>query len=422
MLQGSFVIHNALDVQSIAAYGQITGALQINAPGLSSISLPSLCSVGAEVDEQDAPDLVTLDLPALTSAGGISVNGAPLKTVHLEKLTTVANSLSLSIDGSLNLASLQSTGDFFISGKPSQIDAPKLTTVSQFSVSCNPPATCGSVSANALLSAQEFVLVGIVKVTAHNLTTVVALIVNTGGQVDLPALKNTTGTNPQWPFSFWFKGDSTTTFPALTSVAGDFLLVTAAPSMSFPKLTSLGGSVQIQGTGSGQSVSFPVLSSLDGNGASVSIDVPGAFSAPAVVTAKNGLKIRSVSNLDLSALQSVGPAGTATPCAMDSTGKPGWSPVFDLDASTIATLQLPALKSACLLFGDPAGNPVLCKSGNVSLSKIVAPNLTKGGVQFFNNPSLSKCRADALAAQIPSPVPYGLTGFEHCPLASGPCP
>lgn len=412
VLQGSFTIHNAIDAQTIANYAQITGALIIDTgPGFTSLSLPSLCSVGTDLQTGDAPDLAVVDLPSLTSVGAFSVSGAPVHTLNLGKLKQVTNVAYLETDGPLVLPVLESAGEVLIYSNPTQIDLPKLVSAGTgVVIFCD---TACTATTNALTSAQAITLLN-AKLTATKLTTLVDLFVNPGNaDADLPELNSVTG-------KFWFKGDpGPKTFPKLAVVGGDFTLVTAAPSVSFPALTSIGGEVQIQGTATAQVVSFPMLGSLDGKTNPASIDLPGGvLSASAVATAKRGLVVRNVSSLDLKALQSVGPVGTVAPC-----GSPAWSNMFDLDGSTISTLQLPALTSACMLFGKP---DTLCSSGNPSLSKIVAPNLTKGGVQFWNNPALPKCRADALAAQIPSPVPYGPYGgssvFEHCPLASGPCP
>jgi hypothetical protein len=168
------------------------------------------------------------------------------------------------------------------------------------------------------------------------------------------------------------------------------LNVTQGGAVNLPALKSVAGSLTIESDSSPQSI--PALTSVAGS-----------------------LKLINVSSLALSSLQSVGVPGSTTPC-----GTSPWSANFYLDASSIATLELPALTSACLLLGNP-GNP--CTSGNLLLTKITAPNLTQGGVQFFNDPMFPKCRADALAAQIPNPIPYqGSAVFEHCPLASGPCP
>src|SRR5262249_55121113 len=151
------------------------------------------------------------------------------------------------------------------------------------------------------------------------------------------------------------------------------------------------------GTGAGQSVSLPVLASFNGKTKATFIDVTGPVYAPAVTSATHGLTIRHVSSIDLSALQLVGPGGTVAPCGTDIYGNPGWVAIFDIDGSTTTALQLPALTSACMLFGSPGLDPMgNCTSGNLALSGITAPNVSKGGVQFFNNPSLPKCRADAL--------------------------
>jgi len=113
------------------------------------------------------------------------------------------------------------------------------------------------------------------------------------------------------------------------------------------------------------------------------------------------------------------------PCGRDGINRAHWMNVLDLDGLGVSLLQLPALTSACVQVGLAIQQ---CTSGNPSLVQIVAPNLTAGGVRFFHNPLFPRCRAEALAAQIPNPVQYpppfvdaGLDAI-HCPLASGPCP
>jgi hypothetical protein len=424
VLQGSFVIHNSLDVASIASFAQISGRLEIDAPGLTAISLPSLCSVGADLDAQNAQDLVTLDLPALRSVGGtFGVLNGPLQTVHLDELATVGD-FGITLAGALDLPSLDSVGDFAVWGTPSQVNVPNLTLANMFSIVCTSP--CGPVAADALASANQIVISG-ARLSAGSLTTAAALILNPGAaEVDAPALTTITG-------EFWLKSDPAETFPSLATVGGDFTLVTSAPSMSFPALVSIGGGftlatpapslgfpalvsiggdVQVAGTGTGQVFSFPALMALDGKLFGSSISLTGSFDAPLVATAKLGLKIENVSSLNLSGLQSVGLADPAHPCGQTTTG---WANPLELNGVTLTTVQLPALQSACLTLGQDGS----CGSGNLSLTSIAAPNLFLGGVEFYNNPSLPVCRADALAAQFANPV---VPPVQYCPLAAGPCP
>jgi hypothetical protein len=399
VLQGSFVIHNAIDVQTIAGYAQITGDLRIDAAGLTSVSLPTLCSVGAGLIEDNAPDLVSLDLPALTSAGALHVNGAPLQSINLSKLGTIGGDLILSTTGPISVPVLTSAGNINIWTAPTLVAAPRLISVGDFDVYCS--STCGPTSVDELRSATGQVVLNGTKVSASKLTTVLDLEIGVGTEIDLPALTSVSRT-------FRYVSNAAATFSELASVGGTFTVITMTPSLTFPSLTTIGNDVTIQGTGSGQSFSFPMLTTLNGNLTAPTIDLTGTFSAPRLATANNGLIIRKVSSLDLSGLQSVGGP---------TCGGPTWTTAFDLDQAAIAALQLPALTSGCLLFGGRA-----CVNGNPQLASIAAPNLHQGGVQFFNNPSLPKCRADALAAQIASPIPFNIAGFEHCPLASGPCP
>jgi hypothetical protein len=290
------------------------------------------------------------------------------------------------------------------------IDAPKLTRVGSMWVSA------GIMKADALLTAGGISLES-AHLTAARLTAVENwFYIQAASDVDVPALASVGG-------DFWYMIDVSKTFPALSSIGQRFRIETTAATLSFPALTSIGGDVSITDSAPGSSISLPVLQALNGIATPASIDVIGSFSAPAVIGANKGLVIRSVSSLDLSALQSVGDA--MAPCGHDGINRAHWMNVLDLAALRVSVLQLPALTSACVQVGLAIQQ---CISGNPSLVQIVAPNLTAGGVRFFDNPSFPKCRAEALAAQIPNPVQYpppfvdaGL-GAIHCPLASGPCP
>jgi hypothetical protein len=64
--QGDFTIVNGADVDTLAAYCELTGSLIVNAPGLTSVVLPDLTKVGGFLQVDDTDDLSTFSLPALT--------------------------------------------------------------------------------------------------------------------------------------------------------------------------------------------------------------------------------------------------------------------------------------------------------------------------------------------------------------------
>ena len=68
-LEGSYTINNILDMAALEPYPCITGSLYVYAPGLSSLDLPNLTSVGQDV-RISGTSLTNLDgLSALTSVG-----------------------------------------------------------------------------------------------------------------------------------------------------------------------------------------------------------------------------------------------------------------------------------------------------------------------------------------------------------------
>ncbi|WAS95711.1 hypothetical protein [Nannocystis punicea] len=71
VLQGSYSIENQLDVEALAAYKEITGALTIHAPGLASLAgLQCLQRVGGDLEIRETA-LTSLDgLDSLESVGG----------------------------------------------------------------------------------------------------------------------------------------------------------------------------------------------------------------------------------------------------------------------------------------------------------------------------------------------------------------
>jgi hypothetical protein len=380
VLEGSFVIHNTIDVMSVTPYARITGNLIISAPGLTTVSLPNLCAVdGVLSTDVTSMDLATLDLPALASTGSFAVLNTPLHTVHLDELRRVARDFNIESDDVLSLPAFESAAAIYI-WNSTHVDMPELTTVGDsvgpgnlnVALSSTNPTTDATAAANKLLSAGQVTVTG-TTLTAHALTTVSALFVNPASGVDVPALKSITG-------QMWYKsGLGSGAFAALSTIGGDVTIDSSASSMTFPVLSSIGGNATIQ--------------------------VNGSFSAPALVRVNGALSFQNVSSFDLTSLESV--------------GAPDWQTALRFDGLGTTSVHFPSLTSACMFIGSPSLN---CTGGNLAMLTIDAPQFTQGGVQFFNDPVLPMCRADALAAGIANPVPYSAPGFTHCPLAAGPCP
>ncbi|MDX2050807.1 MAG: hypothetical protein SFV15_00355 [Polyangiaceae bacterium] len=483
-LDGSFVIHNSLDVASIANIGTITGSLQIDAPGLSTISLPALCSAGA-IEELTAPDLTTLDLSGLKTVNGFAVTGAPLATIELGNLVH-AGDLSVSLTGPLDLPKLEtagaifpwgistltapklrSAGGVFVDSSVASAEAPVLEQVGDLNLQLNANS---SVAFPSLVTAGNMILkaptqsLGFPKLTS--VTQGIAIDASgTGQSFSFPLLTSTGGsfsvagaTSLSFPLlastggsfsvagvaslslpalatiggdaSIHAQGTSLFVFPQLVSVVGDLNLVPEGASMSFPKLKSVHRLGSIVGTGdSSQLISFGALETLTwwaeygigGDGGAIEVTLAGKFSAPALKHVAFGLFIGGVSDLDLSGLQSTGDQ------AGSLCGGYAWTSVLKLKDLQMSRVLLPSLQHSCLYVGDGFCS-ANAKGSNPTLQEIVAPQLISGGLLFFGNPAFPQCRIDALRAQMtggcalwPGSDPLN-PKVAQCPTASGPCP
>jgi hypothetical protein len=402
-VEGSFTIHNSVDVATLAGYSHITGSLTIDAAGLTSISLPGLCTVGYGIDEMNAYDLATVDLSGLTFASEITFNDAPA-TIKLDSLTTVGALTINNLQGDLVLPKLQSADGF----------------LNLVLGSVGPQAP--SVVAN-LLTAAAYVDLSNVDFSASALESIDTLFIREGTRIALPQLQSVASQ------LIGMNVDSDMEFPALSSVGtlGFSFNLTHGASLSLPALTSL-GDTSIGGSGSSSSVFMPVLKSL--NGHYLNIDVPGTFSAPALMDAQGGsMLITGVSKLDLSSLQSVGATDTLPDGSVECT-----TAGLRIYSTQLATVELPALTKGAIDLGYVVlGSQDSCSTdySNSLLTEVLAPKLVEGAISFAGDPLLPKCRADALIAQISSPCfrfgeyspqGIGLGGFEACPLAAGSCP
>ncbi len=331
-LDGSFVIHNSLDVASIANVGTITGSLQIDAAGLSTIALPTLCSVGT-LEELAAPNLTTLDLRGLKTVGNFQVAGAPLATIQLGNLVR-AGDLTVIVAGPVDLPELENAGVITLSGS-SSFTAPKLKTalglVINSGTSVDVPALTDVGALGLALSAAAVNFPALTRVSARldivgtgtgqsfsfpALTTFVDASIGIPGgsfsaalaktaadlyltglkSVLLPALETITGR-----LTIDLGDQASVSLPGLETITGGLSVGGTIPTLNLPKLTSVGLDINIQATGIGQSFSFPALGALG----TPLINIPaGSFSAALAKTA-GALNLTGLKNVSLPALETI---------------------------------------------------------------------------------------------------------------------
>jgi hypothetical protein len=241
VLQGSFAIQNTIDVASLTPYSEITGDLVLNAAGITSISLPNLCKVDGFV-HGTAANLITLDLPALTSVSGLGGNGGGLQVLNLDALTNLnAPSLAsapmgvaINVGPSATITLSSLTGsilDFYVN---EQLGNPQ----AHASLNAPMPMTCPAVmlalvdAVLGLTSAGQIDLAG-ANLSAPGLTTVQNLSITEGSSVNLPALVTVTS-------SMTLSSATFTTFALNVQQIGTFNVTgnTALTTIGLPALTS----------------------------------------------------------------------------------------------------------------------------------------------------------------------------------------
>jgi len=137
ILQGSYTIRNSLDADWLSSITSITGDLDVDAPGISSLSLPALTFVVGNLDIRGNNDMTSLDLTNLTTVGGylsISTNTA-LTSLDLTALMSVGGYLYIHLNyalTSLEITALTSVGgDLIIQNNAALtiLSLPALTSV-----------------------------------------------------------------------------------------------------------------------------------------------------------------------------------------------------------------------------------------------------------------------------------------------------
>lgn len=280
MRQGNFTIHDALDVMTLAAYATVEGDIYIDAPGLTDLSLPSLCSVGGtiELTGGGAPDVATIALPLLRTVGSLDLQTTQMsKTIStpqalhtlalssLETVTdhflisgsdayTVYNPMAPPIDVIVSLPHLTSVGTYLSLEEVAGVDAPLLSLCDELDlVDLGTYEKPGSVSIPTL-PATSMILSSYVGAFDMSALASADFFLNVGPdftKISFPSLV-TAG-------SITIKGLVDFSAPALTTISGE-LIIDSASALELPNLESTGVGLGVAGA-TLSTLSLPKLSS-----------------------------------------------------------------------------------------------------------------------------------------------------------------
>jgi hypothetical protein len=360
VLEGSFTIHNSLDVDFLSAFTGVSGDVYVDAPGLTTISLPGLTSIGGVlgVIGAGAPDLAALYMPSLASVGTIQLEAPLLATLSWPSLTSVgAILMGYAVNSDTHCPSVSAS-----------LELPALASVGTMNIWCEPGEVTPSVHAPALQLAQSIDLVARPtnpppSIDLRSLTTAGSVQVNDVSAytaIDLSSLQGVT--------SYLFFGNdgspAVLELPALTSVGIELDLWVPGADVHAPRLASVAA---FRSDG---------FASFDAPLANVDGDFEFFDSSNAVISFPDLVSIGG--NLAFGTVNMA--------CNCNNTGGTN---------SALVTLDFPALAS---VGSHNEGSVVLC-----------------------SNPLLPQCRANALVAQLTQAGWTG-TASHACQLASGPCP
>lgn len=357
VLQGSFTVTNAIDVQTLAGYCGLTGDLTIIAPGLSDVTLATIVFIGGTL--QLSSNLSSLNLPVLSSAGNLDLNDTSitLGSFSIPALTTVAGSMNISIP---TLTS---------------VSAPALTSVGDVSVGPLP-----------------------------NLTSIDFPVLATGGVgvTGLPIAATFPSLTSDGDGGLLVDTNSAVSFPALVTAGGLEVDYGAATTVAIPQLVT-GGRILLVGGASNATASFSAPSMTS---AAVDVELTAgeiSLDLHALQTATIWIWKTTVASLDLSSLTTlVTPAGSAacTNATMQWPPLFGCSFLYSQNHSTV-TPQFPKLTSAESIWIDgdtgitqPIAFPVLTSIGSLlqvnTVPAMSAPAMTSvnGEVSLGDNVSI----------------------------------
>ena len=388
---GALSLTNGLDEVSASALESVGGNFQVQNTQIASLEFDALASVGLTVDVQDNADLVTFALPALTSAGSLSISDlASLSQLELGSLQTINSGASFigadtiaqielpqlqQIGGDLVVANnlaletfsasqLQTIGnDMTITGNPAlaMLDMPQLEDVNNILTITSMGGSAGEVDLSALGSVEN-------GITLENNPGLVS--------VDLGSLNNVAGDLLCSDNAALAQID----LAALTSVNGNLIFTQNAnlPQLNIDELSSVQQSFSLESNAQLQAVSSGSLQSIGGGFVVTNCDALAALALPALASVSGSVGFVVSSN---SALQDLS-GGTSQ---LDIGG-----PLNVTENGELATLSL-----SCATVG-----------ANVSVtSNAVLENATLAGLQsvggvldVLSNPRLSTLDVRSLAS------------------------
>jgi hypothetical protein len=425
-------------VGACAQWGSVAVSLQ---GSFSTLSFPAL-SASPIVYVTTSADALTLNIPGLSAAPmwltavkDITVNGALLRS---------STDFELSGAGKFTVnAPLQQTDKLGLGGGPSMVvSIPSL--ISAGSVALGD----GQISLDSLstITTGSLALAGVSGLTAsfQALTSAPSISLAGPATMSVPQLAMVTGGD------LLLNGTIAASLPSLTTIKGN---LTASPGMTAPALTAVGGDVSLTGT---MPVNLPSLTTINGSltesvgltadslltvGGDVTVKGTTAVSLPSLTAIPGTLAASQIPSFSAPHVASIGSSAIFWGCPVDSfffppgpqcdPGPHGLGSIdltalvsvggeFQIVATTLSELDLPALASASISLGSTAQTPG-CSSedeySNTTLVSIVAPNWTSGSLSV-DDPVFPGCRAEALAMQVGKPLTVG----GECPLATSPCP
>ena len=254
-LTGDLVIQSQLASGTLNTVKTITGNLEILQDiTMTYFSAPALQSIGGTFQLINLTILSSLSMPSLTSVGAIDFEILPaLQALNFGGVTSAANVLITDTQlASLNGIQLSTVGTFDINNNfyLKSVSQPSLTAVT-----------------SALTIA--FNAAG-VQVNLPALTTIQNATFRDVGDVQLPSLDNVTG-----DLGFVQNGMSTINMQNLTSIGQSLSFVnnSALTNVTAPKLATIGGTFLIANNSDYSNIEFNQVTSVGG-----SIDWTGTFS------------------------------------------------------------------------------------------------------------------------------------------------
>ena len=423
----------------------VGGVVQLTCAG-DSLPLPQLASVGNLFLDASGSSLAALALPALTTVTGelrIFSRAGSLTSVALPALAS-AGSIDIAVEGNLAVAAPQLmmvAGSISVSGPISvdPLDAPRLTSVGGGLFYGGSAVTAFDLPALVTLGGTISVdpprpflggdRPGIRRLNAPLLTAIHGSLRLSSSQAQeiaytLPVLATITG-------DLLLQLDSSVArpvaLPELTTVGGDLTAGGAGPeTLDLGSLTTVGGSVAIEGSEHLTLIDLPALTSI---GASLTVRANAlleSFTAPLLTAIPGSLTLASAGAQDplyaLPGLTTI--TGALTLTLSSSVGRAFALPGLTTIGGDVAvggagplTLGLAALGSIGGSLGVTGTKRLtsvdlgaltsigedLAVLQNESLTSLIAPQLTSvgGGSSVIGvNPQLPTCAAVAIAGQV----------------------